>query len=260
MPNPAFDTPTVYGTYQARTAPGWLQGDNGERWQRALGDEKGGQPSPYATNYGQLDRMRQAVLVDIPGTGPADALDMIGADRVLPRKVVDQTTGLAESDAAYGERLRTCWDGPEGWAFAGSHGGLLLALARAGFPTGVSVGAVIIQRTKRYSYLSGAGTVVSPYVPVFATHSGWKMNGQGPQYWNQFTIMFGADTTFVQDLSSGSAKAQILNAAVRAWKPAKARYMGARVVVSGSVWGWPIGVTWGQAGRTWGGSVRFIAP
>ncbi len=112
---------------------------------------------------------------------------------------------------------------------------------------------MLIQRTKRYSCLSdtAAGVV------VFGVHNGWTFNSQGPDAFNQFGIMFGAD---IADLYDGSQKAITLNALVREWKPAKARYMGARVVVSGSIWGWPIGVTWGQAVRNWGGVSRFIAP
>jgi hypothetical protein len=42
---------------------------------------------------------------------------------------------------------------------------------------------------------------------------------------------------------------------VKTWKPAKARYMGAFVLVDGVMWGWPIGTTWGQSGLKWGDSL-----
>jgi len=238
-----------YGNYQTLLGPGFTQGTNGSAWQTALGDEKSR----------QLDQARQAVAADIPtifdtsDTAPeiervnAARMDLIGADRMLPRAVGEDTP-------TYAERLRTAWDGPDGWSFAGSHGSLLLALARAGFPTGLAIGAVIIQQTQRYSYLSGTP---GNYTVTFGTHNGWTFGSRGPNYWNQFGIMFGADIT---DLDVGTRKAQILNSIVRAWKPAKARYRGARVVVSGSVWGWPFGVTWGMAGRNWGGVVKYIAP
>jgi hypothetical protein len=221
-----------YSDYQAKLAPGWLQGDNGGKWQRTLGAEKDV----------QLEMNRQAVLADIPGSSPADAIYLIGADRVLPPAV-------SEDPALYAERLRTCWDSADGWAFAGSHGGLLKALSRAGFPaTGILGGAVIVQRTLRYSYLDSFGVV------QLATHSGWTFNYQGPEIWNQFGIIFGTD---VPSLTVGSSDALKLDATVKAWKPAKARFMGTEVVVSGSIWGWPFGVTWGGA-RTWGGVSRFI--
>lgn len=240
-----------YGDYQTLLGPGFTQGPNGGAWQKALGDEKSR----------QLDQARQAVMADLPIIADADddaptietvnaaRMDLIGADRLLPRAV----TEIGDTPT-YAERLRTAWDGPDGWSFAGSHGSLLYALARAGFPTGLAIGAVIIQQTARYSYLSGAP---GSYSVTFGTHSGWTFDGAGPSYWNRFGIMFGAD---IADLDVGTPKARILNAIVRSWKPAKALYMGARVVVSGSVWGWPFGVTWGQAGRQWGGVVKYIAP
>ncbi len=249
-----------FSKYQERHGPGFLQGPNGGAWGRALGEEK---------NY-QLDTNRQAVLADIPRpTSTADELVYIGADRALPRAIGSYLGGLSpesdpantQADAAYAERLRTCWDANDGHRFKGSHGGLLRALARAGFPVGLAVGAVLIQRTKRYSYLSD--TV--PGQVVFGVHSGWTFNPQGPDMFNQFGIMFGADlgndpATGLPKLADGTQMAITLNALVREWKPAKARYMGAKVVVSGSIWGWPIGATWGQAGRNWGGVSRFIAP
>lgn len=233
-----------YGAFQFGTGPGWLQGDNGGLHSSTLGDEKSH----------QLDLNRQAVLADIPGQAPPDGLALIGADRVLPRAVGNAFgSPAAESDADYAERLRVCWDRSDGHRFRGTHQGMLFALARAGFPTGLAVGAVIIQRTKRYSYLSDtvAGQV------VFGVHNGWTFNHEGPAAFNQFGIMFGAN---IADLSDGTQKALTLNKIVRDWKPAKARYMGAKVVVSGAVWGWPIGITWGQVGLTWGGVTRFIAP
>lgn len=231
-----------YGEYQTRLAPGWLQGTNGEKWQTALGDEKSI----------ELDRVRQALVADVPGQAPADAIDLVGGDRMLPRYAT--SSGYTEDAATYAERLRTAWDSPSGWSFAGSHGSLLLALARAGFPTGKALGAVVIQRTKRYSYLTGTAP---NFTVAFETHSGWNFDWRDTGYWNQFGIVFGAD---IPALVDGSQQARILNATVRAWKPGKARYMGAIVVVSGAIWGWPLGVTWGMAGRTWGGVARYITP
>lgn len=221
--------------YQSKLAPGFLQGATGRIWEQELGAEKDL----------QLDINRQSVLADLPGAGPADGLDLIGEDRALPRF-------SGETNLAYAERLRTSWYADDGHLFRGSHGGLLKALARAGFPaTGLASGAVIIQRTKRYSYLN-AGVV------TFGTHTGWTWNDQGPQFWNQFGIVFGAD---VAGLDVGTPSALRLDAIVRAWKPAKARFMGTRVIVSGTVWGWPLGVLWGDSGRNWDAGVsRFIPP
>lgn len=196
----------------------------------------------------QIDRARQGVLSDFPDQGPVDALPYIGADRMLPQ-------GVGETTNTYRERLRTAWDAPDGWSFAGSHGSLLFALARAGFPTGLAAGAVIVQRTKRYSYLN-AGVV------TFGTHTGWSWDTTGPAIWNQFGIIFGADVT---GLTDGSTSAQQLNQLVKIWKPAKARFMGTRIMLAGPWWDWPFGVTWDQIGRNWGdgastGTTRFVQP
>lgn len=253
-----------FGRFQLRLGPGWLQGQNGGLRgldptsflvtdSSAIGDEKSN----------QLDIARQAVLADIPRPTDVQAavtagqapppytamLDLIGADRVLPRAT---TESPGAGDVVYAERLRTCWDRADGHSFRGSHGGLLFALARAGFPTGLAVGAVIIQRTKRYSYLDATTGAVT-----FGQHNGWTFDPHGPATFNQFGIMFGAD---VIGLADGTQAALQLNAIVREWKPSKAKYMGAKIVVSGAVWGWPFGITWGMAGLTWGGVTRFITP
>lgn len=229
---------SVYRDYESKLAPPWLRGPNGKIFLEETGGEKDV----------QIDRARQAVLANFPDQGPADALDQIGTDRLLPRAV-------GEADVDYRERLRTAWDGVDGWAYAGSHGSLLRALARAGFPTGLAAGAVIIQRTKRYSYLN-AGVV------TFGTHPGWTFDATPATMWNQFGVVFGAD---VAGLTSGSALAQQLNSIVRAWKPAKARFMGTRVFLVGPWWDWPFGVAWNDLGRNWGdgvstGTVRLVAP
>ena len=36
------------------------------------------------------------------------------------------------------------------------------------------------------------------------------------------------------------------------WKPAKAQFMGTIIDITGDLWGWPIGVKWGDAGLKWG--------
>jgi len=221
----------LYGEYQAnRVKVGPVQ----EALERTYGNEKDE----------QQDRITQALQVGYPGLAPADALKFIGAERMLPRV-------SGEADNVYAERLRTAWDSLHGWSFAGSHGSLLRALERAGFPQGDPDGAHIIQKTKRYSYLN-AGTV------VFGTHDGMTFDTTAPKIWNQFIVLFGAD---VADLDPGSPLADTLNMTVRQWKPAKARFMGTFVLETGVAWGWPPDLDWGDAGLDWGESVvRFIPP
>jgi hypothetical protein len=226
----------TYADYQRLISPTWLQQPRGAAFQGAFGAELDV----------QKDRARQALVAGwpraTPTLTPSDALPYIGADRQLP------ALAAGEADATYAERLRMAWDA---WVFAGSHGGLLNAASRAGFPMGTATGMNVVQKTKRYTYLSGS-TV------VYATHSGFLFDGLGPEIWNQFAIVFGAD---VAGLSAGTRTAQVLTDLVTLWKPAKARYMGCWVVVSGPIWGWPPTAAWGLGGRTWDtGSVRFIPP
>lgn len=231
-----------YRDYLSKLAPPWLRGPNGSTVLQELGGELDV----------QVDRGRQGVLANFPDQCPADALDLVGADRLLPRAMPG---GVPEADVAYRERLRTAWDGVDGWSYAGSHGSLLRALARAGFPTGLAAGAVIIQRTKRYSYLVAG-------VPTFGVHTGWTFDTTPPRYWNQFGIFFGAD---VAGLADGTPLAAQLNAVVRLWKPAKALFMGTRIFLTGPWWDYPFGVAWDDVGRLWGdgvttGTSRFVAP
>lgn len=217
---------TLYEDWQSRLAPPWLRRTNGEKIERAYGGAKDV----------QLDRANQALLAGIPGQGPSDALGYIGAERSLPRV-------SGEADNVYSERLRTAWDGLDGWSFAGSHGSLLRALQRAGFPMGSPSGCFIVQKTRRFSYLNGS-TV------TFGTHPGMVWDDSPDTVWNQFAIFIGAD---VAGLDVGTPLADTLNRIVRAWRPAKARYMGCWVIVTGPVWDWPVGTLW-DPGINWDAS------
>lgn len=217
-----------YADLQRTLGPPWLQRANGRSLMTEVGAEKDA----------LLDRNRQAVIANVPGKGPADALTSSGADRMLP-------IAVGESVEAYAERLRLAWEREDGWAFAGSHGGILQALARAGFPTGAT-GCTIIQRTKLYTYLDTSGP--SPVV-VRGTHAGWTWDDSGPAFWNRFGIVIGQD---VAGLEPDTDLADLFNAVVRLWKPVKGLYCGARVIPSGIAWGWPIGIAWGDSGLDWG--------
>jgi len=201
----------------------------------------------------QFERARQAALSNNPAVCPDDALAYIGQERGLPQAV-------GESISDYRERLRTCWDRADGWRFAGSHGALLFALQRAGFPMGDPNGAHIMQRIHLYSWLASG-------VVTFGTHPDWNFDASPPSAWNQFGIVFGADFTppVGSVFQDGDPSAALLNSIVAAWKPAKARFMGSRVQVAGPWWDWPVGVAWDDAGRDWGDGIttglsRFVAP
>ena len=194
-----------------------------------------------------FERARQGLLVGIPGLGPPDALDLIGQERQLPRAV-------GEGDADYAVRLSVVWDDVHGWTPAGSFQSMLYALDRAGFPMGDPDGAHVVQRYRRYLWLSASGGS-----PVEGSHHPvWTFDGAPLSNPNQFGIVFGAD---VPGLSTGTALANQLNATVNLWRPLKAKFMGTWIVLSGSIWGWtPAAAIWGAGGRTWGGSSRFVSP
>lgn len=235
----------AYQRYQAGLAPPWMQDQNGSALEQQYGAEKDL----------ELERARQGVLAKLPGLAPPDALDVIGQERQLPRATSESPSDNGGTrDQAFAERLRTCWDALSGWSFAGSHASLLYALDRAGFPMGDPNGAHIIQRYKRYSWLSASGGS-----PVYATLPlPWTFDASPGWMPNQFGIIFGAT---VSGLTPGSAAAELLNATVDTWRPRKARYMGAWMLNSGLMWGWPPGGhKWGDVGLVWGGSVTFIPP
>lgn len=229
----------TFADFQKLSSPGWLQRAPGGDYQAALGTELDVVD----------DRIRQSVLASFPQAPggvlatPSDALDHIGADRLLPRI-------SGEADAAYAERLRTAWDA---WLLAGTYTGLLRALVRGGFPSG-STGTNVIQRTQRYGFLVGDGITGTV---TLGTHLGWTFDDKPVEIWNQFGIIFGAD---VAGLTAGSGLAIALNKIVTLWKPAKARYFGAYVLVSDLAWGWPIGSNWGSVGNWGAATVRFIPP
>jgi hypothetical protein len=231
---------TLYRTYQSNLVEtGDWQGPNIKLLEADFGSEKDI----------EYERARQGLLSNNPVTCPPDALPYIGQERMLPQ-------GVGESTSDYRARLKAAWDRADGWSFAGSHGSLLQALARAGFPMGTPTGCHVMQRIKLYSWIA-AGVV------TFGVHPTWNFDASPPNAWNQFGIIVGADFTppIGSIFQGGDPSAQLLNQIVATWKPAKARFMGTWVIVSGPTWGWPVGVTWGMGGRTWGGGVtRFVAP
>jgi len=230
---------SLYAIYQSRRAPGCLQRANGTVLETAYGAEKDV----------SMDRARQGVMASLPGYGPPDALPYIGAERKLRRAV-------GETDDAYAERLRTCFDDPAGPSFCGSDGSILFELARAGFPMGTASGVNIVKRAKTYSYLD-AGVV------TYGTHAPMSFDGSSPALWNQFMVVIGADFTppIGFTFEDGDPSADLFNSIIYGWKPSKWVYKGCAVILSAPVWGWPPTRMWDPSGIKWGGgSVRFVSP
>jgi hypothetical protein len=199
-------------------------------------------------------RMIAAVKARLPGHATGDALDAIGRDRQLIR-------ADAESDAAYSARLLAAWDT---WAQAGSHVGLLKAIALLGLPVGAT-GATIVQQNGIYSQLVGGGLVrgalqtcvnFKDLTGAVTARPGWMFEGRDT-FWSEFGLLFPAD---VPGLTVGSTLAGRLNDVVRKWRPARI-YVGAWVLVSGRTLGWPLGSRTLATEPALGGNVvRYLPP
>jgi|GEM_PF-5388316 len=238
-----------YASWLPKQAPPPLAGPNGSALLQRLGemfDE-------------QRDRLLQGTLARFPakgsvdgngvyGTPPSDALDAMGEDRGLPR-------GPSETDIAYATRLQAAW---ASWDYAGSHYGVLRALQIAGYSN-----MVIVQDNGRYSQLTGsAGTIADLAFGTLMTcvdrpgaTPGWMFDPLRGVFYSQFGIVFTADAANLQT-PAGQA---VLTGTVNDWKPAKANYVGAWVILSGGgVLGWPIGQTLGSG--TLGGDQTRVIP
>lgn len=283
-----------YKDHYPQLAPPPLNGPNGKKYFQGIGT--------WLDN--ERSRLLQGVLARFPGKilrdptrldsnpsdpneyAPADALDQIGEDRLIPRG--GAASGTPETDTAYAARLLDAWKiwggddtpvtgkgGP-----AGSHLGILNALKAAGFPTG-STGATIVQYNGTYSQLDGSGNLVfgdlmqcihrADLTGALTSPRGWMFDAldsqirtgetSGPAHWASFGVVFPADVSGL-DNTYGNAKKSVLNETVRRWRPAKAWYRGAWVVVgSAKPLGWPVPsrtlVTEPALGT---GTVRFIDP
>lgn len=199
------------------------------------------------------------------GSGPADAVTVspggallrIGNDRqIIP--------GPAESAASYRLRLDQAWDT---WTRAGTHLGLLLELKAQGFPTGAN-GATIVQHNGRYAQLSATDDLVLGSTMLCDTRMDLARELQSPrlngftldirdQFYSSFMIIFPIN---VPTLRAGTNSAGRLNATVQKWKPGKAIYIGATVITTGGVWGWPLTKTWGDGGKWGEGITAFVPP
>ena len=130
---------------------------------------------------------------------------------------------------------------------------MLEELDRAGFPMGDPDGAHVMQRYKRYSWLTASGGFVhrgdAPGLDL-------RRGASDPQH--AVGVVFGAD---VVGLSDGTPSAETLNDICDRFGPRKSAFVGTWIIVSAPSWGFPIGAAWGDSGRTWGGgSTRFVAP
>lgn len=236
----------AYREWQVLNAPPWLQGPNGGAWQAEFGGAKDE----------VLDRARLGVLARMPGKilreqggaeveAPADALDLIGADRETPR-------APGESSADFALRLLAVWATNQ---YLGGPYGLLKALDDYSYAS-----VNLIYDNGRYWSLSGgvltagiASTMITRGRPGFMFDADLLLGAN----WSRFALLFTADAANLSD-PAGQA---VLNSIVERWRSAASTYMGASVILTDPVWGWPTTRKWGDVGLNWGGgSVRIIPP
>jgi hypothetical protein len=233
-----------YAKWLPTRMPTSLRGSWGDKLTTALGAELDQ----------QADALRSAVRAAFPKYAPTDALPYIGAELSLPR-------GAGETDDAYATRLTQSW---AAWKRAGSHPALLEQLKLAGVDY---ANMFLIQANGRRSSINGAN------VATFADGPIWRFDGADPESWtelatggdglawNKFGLLFTTNQPALT-YSSGiwSPLAATVNQICWKWRPARMRFMGTQIIVSGPTWGWPTTRTWG-GGDTWGGgTTRFIPP
>lgn len=229
--------------------------------------------------------IRSAMRSRTPGgavaLGMSDALDLQGADRLLPRGGTDPTAS-DEADVAYAARLRAAWttwgQHPTAGGGAGSVKAILTQLKLAGFPVEPvapdywTTGCFLINHVGRiYQLIDGEINVVGDTMTcvnrqnldgtVSGTLGGWTLDARD-QFYARFCLVFVQDVASLTNADS-PAKAR-LNAICKRWKSGSAIYSGCAVVPqedSAVCWGFPMITTWGQLGLNWGANgARFIEP
>jgi hypothetical protein len=241
-----------YAEWLQTQGPSWILDPNGKALAKTTG----------AAYDVERDRILQAVLKRFPTAGqldtdpasatfgqlliaPDDALEQIGDDRMLRR-------GVGETSASYAARLLGAWDT---WPLAGSHYGILRALALAGY-----VDPIIVQDNGRWSRLTGStGTIADLTIGSLmgcknrSAHPGWFFD-YVTTFYSRFGIVFEADASNLQTLS-GQA---ILNEIVSEWGPERI-FVGTWVALAGGkLLGWPLSRVLGGGETLGGNSVRFI--
>lgn len=243
-----------------------MRGPWGRRWWGAIG-------SVIDEQNARMRQAREATTLDgALALGLSDALDRIGADRLLPRggsapDVAD------EADVTYAARLKTAWEtwaqSPTTGGGGGSVKGMLVELAVQGFPV-EDTGATVVNHNGVWHQLI-SGELVSTdgaemvnrqnLLGVPGGMEGFTLDVRD-QFYSRFVILFLADVpTLTNDDTAAKAR---LNGTVKRWKSGSAVYDGAVVIPTGdSIWGWPMGTTWGAWRATWGEGTttsRFIDP
>jgi hypothetical protein len=213
----------TFKAFQVDRLPYWARLGSLPDWFSAEGDAKDV----------LVAALKDAAKLRCPSLAPPDALDKLGADRMLPRYP-------AEVDAAYRARLAAAWDA---WERAGSAVGVLGELRRYLGPLGLVSWMQILTPLLRY---------VSNVDGTVTTTQGGAFLIDIPNWWTKFSLLIAvpAGPAIPAD---GSDVANAVAAILKNWIPAHEVCVSISVS-RGEVWGAP-GNTWGAAPATpgvWG--------
>lgn len=243
-----------YETWLPKQAPPWLQGPGGAAVLSTIGKmfDRGRLRAHQSTISRFPDRAAAADDDNPPGLEATDAVNEIGEDRLIERvSALDGSS--SETDVEYAERLREAWDT---WEKAGTFHGLFLALKRAGFPMGSGTPpsitrTMIVQYNGRFAQMDDDDEMTYGelddcenrqnliHMPIPDPRPGWFFDAID-RVWSTFGIVFPMEVDLLTNDTGNVPKAK-LNALVRKWKPAKARYAGAWIMneTTNPVYGWP---------------------
>jgi hypothetical protein len=244
--------------------PNWMHGPVGQAYWSSIGKVLDQQ----VTRLKLGARMRYPD--DAATLGMADALELIGQDRLLPRGIVNPGSE-DESLASWSARLKNAWTT---WEAAGNPRGMLLELKAQGFPMG-DTGASILNHIGRRYYLDASDvlvisspggvcvnrtdrTGVIPSPPL----SGFTLDARD-QFYSHFILLFLQNAPTLLD-DPGNVPKAILNQTAQRWRQAGSHYAGAAIVsqaISAKVIGWPPTMCIGDEGLVFGdNNARFIHP
>jgi hypothetical protein len=220
---------------------------------------------------GQVALTKLAVKARMPELAPSDALDNIGNERGL----IQQGTiaGSAESNTAFGTRLKTAWD--TAWPYAGTPLAILLQLYYSLGYTDVGINQ---QNGLSYSIttppnadpttslvvstapnLVTPATPAPPYTKTIPAGNPWFRFDDKTDFCSRFAVVF--SSPLPGTWGGGVPPVSELNAIrkiIQQWRNAEATCVGIYVHISGNRWG--DGGVWGGALRNWGGSVTVYSP
>jgi hypothetical protein len=215
----------TYESYEADTAPPWLQGRWGRAWFRVSGTLKDT----------WIEAAKNAVKARFAAFAPVDALPLLLRDYALDE--------LHELEATTRQRLARAW---ETWSLAGTKRGMVAVLTAAAY-VGVSVWENWQWTEVRPERWWQFWVVVRAPFP-WATDPLADGTWSSPGTWNDGGIW--ASAIPVEDWAR-------LRAIIRRWKPAHATATMLIALHSGELFGTRRG-TWGEQ-TSWGGTATHLA-